>query len=437
MLFAKLKRELGGYFTEKQLNSWLDPLPKTISYHKKSLHDKQLIVYNHFHEGNKCNHYILSGAIRSGKTYISAFLFIEFILNNSSPESKNLYIASGYTIGSIRLNLCQILDSIGFCDYRLTKKEGDTYLCVGSTNDILLAGAHDIRAFQKIRGCTVKGWYANEVTLQHPELIKECMRRVSTSPSIKIWDCNPTTPLHFIYQDFIMKEDIVSGLKHFSFSIYENQENLPPDYIDLQKSYMSEREQKLYLDGEWVGEGTNPFDNLKVIDYNMGLFLNNKSVKLAFLDPATGLAGSGSDSALTLMTEIERHGAMVTVFFGFIFQGGYQNQLERIFQLLKKFQINMFFYENNLIGENTIEMSYDGYKNTSIHIDSIRNNANKIARIANLIAPIEKGYLIGCNLGDEEFINNVRNAELSENSSVKLDAIDALESGYRIMRGVI
>lgn len=435
MLFNKLKRELGGYFTETQLNQWLDPKPKSISCHKKRLHPKQLMVYNNFHEDSKENHYILSGAIRSGKTYISAFLFIEFILNNHSSEDKYLYIASGYTIGSIRLNLCQILDSIGFDDYKVTKKEGDTYLCIGSTNDILLAGAHDMRAFQKIRGCTVKGWYANEVTLQHPELIKECMRRVSTSPSIKIWDCNPTTPLHFIYQDFIMKEGVISGLKHYSFNIYDNQENLPPDYIDLQKSYMSEREQKLYLDGEWVGEGSNPFDNLKIIDYNLDIFLNNKSVKLAFLDPATGLSGSGSDSALTIMFETERHGNIVTVFFGFIFKGGYQNKLDKIFQILKQYRVNMFFYENNMIGENTIEISYDG--DTPIHIDSIRNGTNKLARIANLIAPIEKGYLIGCHLGDEEFLHNVRYAELSENSSVKLDAIDALESGYRIMRGVV
>jgi hypothetical protein len=301
----------------------------------------------------------------------------------------------------------------------------------------MLCGAHDITAFKRIRGSTISGWYANEVTLQHQELIDEALKRVSTSPSLIIWDCNPSSPNHHIYKNFISKEGLIPKMRCHNFTIYDNAENIPEDYIDLQKAVMSERQQKLYLDGLWVGSGDSPFENLLQITYSKGSFLNRNVLKTAFLDPAIGVEDKKgvSDSALAIVFESERMGRLVHIFFGFMFKGGYQNHLDDIFEILKKFNIDLFFYEENLVGKNTLEALQQG--KYSFVIDSMRNTRPKLARISSLIVPIEKNYLIACDLGDQEFIDNVRNAELSDDSPVKLDAIDALESCYRIVIGAV
>jgi len=379
-------------------------------------------------ELSKSNFHIFSGAVRSGKTFLALYIFLDFVIKH-----EGLYIASGNTVGTIKNNFLQILGNLQFDSYKLDNAKNIMSI---NKSQIILCGASDSGSFKRIRGITASGWYANEVTIQDEELIKECRRRVSTEPRLIIWDCNPSSPHHYIYRNYIAKEGVLN-LKVHHFSIYDNEENLPSDYIQDQKLEMSEREQKLYLDGEWVGEGLCPFESLKIIDYSIESFHFNQGIKLAFLDPATGLdSNNSSNSALTIMCESQRFGKLIHIFFGFVIKGGYQMHLDYIFNIVTELGVDFFYYENNLIGENILEMSQEAEK-YDVRIASIRNSRPKLARISTLIAPIEKSYLVGCNLGDPQFLMDVKHAELSLKSHVKLDAIDSLESCYRIAKTII
>lgn len=378
-------------------------------------------------ELSKSNFHIFSGAVRSGKTFLALYIFLDFVIKH-----KGLYIASGNTVGTIKNNFLQILSNLQFDDYKLDNAKN---IMTINNSQIILCGASDSGSFKRIRGITASGWYANEVTIQDEELIKECRRRVSTEPRLIIWDCNPSSPHHYIYQNYISKEGTLN-LKVHNFTIYDNEENLPAEYIKDQKMEMSQREQKLYLDGEWVGEGLCPFESLKMIDYSIESFYLNQGIKIAFLDPATGLDSTSSNSALTIMCESQRFGKLIHIFFGYVIKGGYQMHMDYIFNIVQELQIDFFYYENNLIGENILEMSQEAEK-YDVKIASIRNTRPKLARISTLIAPIEKSYLVGCNLGDPQFLMDVQHAELSLKSHVKLDAIDSLESCYRIAKTII
>lgn len=428
-IFDSLKKELSLCFTDSEIDEMFSDEDSPIfDISKITLTQKQKNVIAKI-EANNHSWVIFHGAIRSGKTFLALYLFIDYIIK-SRPNA--LFIATGNTIGTITTNLIQMFGFIGFDDYSHNQKLNIIKI---DNKKICLAGADNKKSFAKIRGATVTGWYANEVTLQDESMIEECYRRMSDETGrLIIWDCNPSHPIHYIYQNYILKADRV-GAYEVSFKTIDNIDNIRSGYISEQEKVLSERGRRLYLEGEWVGDSACPFVDLQVIDYDFDSFKASPSLKIAFLDPATGITSLSSDTALTIMFETTRFGLPVIVFFGFIIKGGYQLHIDSIFQKLKRFGVDFFYYEHNLIGENTIEMSEEVQK-YNIPISSIRNTRPKLSRISTLIAPIEKQYLIGCHLGDDEFIEYVKNAELSEKSHVKLDAIDSLESCYRIMKGV-
>lgn len=425
-IFDSLKRDLAFCFTKNEIELMFDEeLKVSVKLENIIFTKKQKDI---FAKINESSFHIFSGAVRSGKTFLALYIFLDFVIKN-----KGLYIASGNTVGTIKNNFLQILENLQFYDYKLDNAKNIMSI---NKSQIILCGASDSGSFKRIRGITASGWYANEVTIQDEELIKECRRRVSTEPRLIIWDCNPSSPNHYIYRNYIAKEGVLN-LKVHNFSIYDNEENLPSEYIKDQKLEMSEREQKLYLDGEWVGEGLCPFESLKIIDYSLESFHLNQGLKLAFLDPAIGLdTGNSSNSALTIMCESQRFGKLIHIFFGFVIKGGYQMHLDYIFNIVSELDVDFFYYENNLIGENMLEMSQEAEK-YDVRIASIRNSRPKLARISTLIAPIEKAYLVGCNLGDPQFLLDVKHSELSLKSHVKLDAIDSLDSCYRIAKTIV
>ena len=428
-IFDSLKKELSFCFTDTEISSMFQNEDKPIfDMSNIALTQKQKdVIFNI----DKYHHdfLILHGATRSGKTFLALYLFVDYILK--SP-AHSIFIASGNTILTITNNLTQMLRKLGFSDYSHNKKFNVIRI---DDKEIYLVGADNSKSFAKIRGGEATGWYANEVTLQDEDMLGECFRRLSDiSGRIVVWDCNPSHPIHYIYQNFILKAEKV-GAYEVSFKTIDNTDNLPHNYISNQERVLSERSKRLFLQGEWVGDSACPFIELKTIDYDYNSFQNSTSLKIAFLDPATGVTGLSSDTALTIMFETVRFGEPIIIFFGFLFKGGYQLYLDKMFSILKQFNVDFFYYEHNLIGENTIEMSQEVQK-YNIPISSIRNTRPKLSRISTLIAPIEKHYLIGCHLGEQEFLESVKNAELSEKSHIKLDAIDSLESCYRIMKGV-
>ena len=58
--------------------------------------------------------------------------------------------------------------------------------------------------------------------------------------------------------------------------------------------------------------------------------------------------------------------------------------------MLNYYKVTTFFYEDNLIGQGTIERDFEFTNIYRYNIKSIRNTTDKIARIMSIVSSVEK-----------------------------------------------
>ena len=102
---------------------------------------------------------IAHGSVRSGKTIAATLRFLEFML--TSPHTE--FMISGKTRDTIERNvirdLIKMIDGNGYYKYR----KFDNYIEIAN-NKVWLIGFSDEGATEKVRGMTIGGWYADELT---------------------------------------------------------------------------------------------------------------------------------------------------------------------------------------------------------------------------------------------------------------------------------
>ena len=165
---------------------------------------------------------VWEGAVRSSKTFASLISWSAYIV--TSPET--VFLMSGATMGSISRNC--IIGDFGLVSItgaiQRTDTDGSKYLQLGNKM-IYYVGADNIRSFQKIRGMTIGGWYADEINLHHPDFIVEAFNRsLASSDRKNFWTLNPDVPGHYIYKTYIdkYKEDKVPGYHYHHFTLDDN-----------------------------------------------------------------------------------------------------------------------------------------------------------------------------------------------------------------------
>ncbi len=173
---------------------------------------------------------ILHGAVRSGKTWLDDFLFGSAVQSRFNEGLH--YIITGYTLGSIKRN---VLDPLS----EMTGKEcrtdaGGTFAFYG--NKVHCFGADKADSYKGITGVTAAGWYANEVTLQHENSIRECFNRCSGKDARIFWDTNTDYPEHPVKTQYIDKsgERLSNGrlrIQAWHFQLDDNP-YLPADYVE-------------------------------------------------------------------------------------------------------------------------------------------------------------------------------------------------------------
>lgn len=166
----------------------------------------------------------LEGAVRSAKTFTSLVKWYHYILN--SPE--NVFLMSGATMGSLSRNCLEgdygFIAITGKKAKKKTDSDGSKYLKLGDKR-IYYCGAENAGSFKKIRGITIGGWYADEVSLHDREFIQTAMARSFTSTDLmNIWTLNPEVPTHFIYTEYLDKyeREKTDGYHWFHFLMQDN-----------------------------------------------------------------------------------------------------------------------------------------------------------------------------------------------------------------------
>jgi len=206
--------------------------------------DKQKSFFaNSYHSFN-----ILSGAVSSGKTYISNLRWYKHICD---APNNSLLVMIGKTSESLKDNCIRwIMDM----DNGLTLDETKMPMRLYSRHnnvEVACAGGDNERAWQRIQGKTTAGAYFDEVTNLPQTLVqniaKGCRHEGKVWP--KFMTCNPDSPSHYIKTNYIENPEIDKRVWYFGL----------PDNPSLTKEYIREVKQlytgALYdrmILGKWV-----------------------------------------------------------------------------------------------------------------------------------------------------------------------------------------
>lgn len=231
---------------------------------------------------------LLTGSVRSGKTYVSLLKWAIFV--GTMPENAE-YLMTGKTLTSLKRNCLGLLkDLVGDnFKYSISQKSGKLF---GRT--IWLEGANDDRAESKIRGMTLAGAYVDELTQVPEDFYRMLLSRLSVKNAKLYATTNPDTPNHWVKVDIIENEDIEKQVWQFQFDDNEILKKDNPEYFEnLRKEYQSMGDvffQRFIL-GLWVlAEGLI----YKQFANNTELFLKDKAVdengnKLNFMIISIGI----------------------------------------------------------------------------------------------------------------------------------------------------
>lgn len=189
---------------------------------------------------------ILTGSVRAGKTWISLIAWAVFV--GTSPKNHE-FLMTGKTITTLKRNCLLLLQELVGEDnftFTLSQKVGKLF---GRT--VWLEGANDEGAEGKIRGMTLGGAYCDELTLMPKSFYDMLLTRLSESDAALIATSNPDAPLHWVKKEVIDNEKTKDIVRHWHFTIDDN-DFLDAQYVeDLKKSFSGVFYDR-FIKGEWV-----------------------------------------------------------------------------------------------------------------------------------------------------------------------------------------
>ena len=178
---------------------------------------------------------LLTGSVRSGKTYISLLKWAIFV--GTMPEDAD-FLMTGKTLTSLKRNCLGLLqDLVGSNNFKFSISQKTAKL-FGRT--VWLEGANDDRAEGKIRGMTLAGAYVDELTQIPADFYKMLLSRLSVKNAKLYATTNPDTPSHWVKADIIDNDEIDKKIWNFTLDDNIILKNENEEYFDnLKKEYLS------------------------------------------------------------------------------------------------------------------------------------------------------------------------------------------------------
>lgn len=199
---------------------------------------------------------ICDGAIRSGKT---AFMMLSFIDDAMQRYSEQRFGICGKTVDSTVKNLIMPYLGLNYAKekYTLQWRRSDKLLIVSDgrkQNVFEVFGGKDEASFMLIQGRTLAGVLFDEVALQPRSFVEQALARCSMDGSRFWFNCNPESPQHWFYLEWIKKAKERNAL-HLHFELEDNP-SLSERIVNRYKSMYSGVFYRRYILGEWcVAEG--------------------------------------------------------------------------------------------------------------------------------------------------------------------------------------
>lgn len=198
---------------------------------------------------------ICYGSIRSGKTLTMSVGFILWAMCSFNGQK---FAICGKTIESLRRNvIINLRDWVPY-DLKITERRAENKLIIsdgtGRENIFFLFGGRDESSYTLIQGMTLAGVLLDEVALMPRSFVEQALARCSVTGS-KFWfNCNPASPEHWFYKEWVCKVKEFSALRlHFTMA---DNPSLDPKIRKRYESMYSGVFYRRYILGEWcVAEG--------------------------------------------------------------------------------------------------------------------------------------------------------------------------------------
>ncbi|TPR23103.1 PBSX family phage terminase large subunit [Apilactobacillus micheneri] len=205
---------------------------------------------------------ILTGAVRSGKTFLDNIIFLLETLRIAKLAKKYhikrpQYILAGADSNSIYSNIIVELYNTFGMTFKFDK-HNNFYIKHPNLPPVLIKQAYtsSIAGLNSIRGITAYGAYINEASLANEQVFNEIRNRCSGQGARVICDTNPDVPTHFL-KGFIDKAEESKYILSETFTLDDNEENLDPNYVkSLKETTPSGMLYDRYILGKWTsGQG--------------------------------------------------------------------------------------------------------------------------------------------------------------------------------------
>ena len=148
---------------------------------------------------------ICDGAVRSGKTSIMMWAFVDWAMREFDGQRFGI---CGKTVDSASKNIVVPFISMALAKerYNLRWMRADHVFEItrcGKTNYFEVFGGKDESSFMLIQGRTLAGVLLDEVVLMPESFVNQALARCSVDGS-RIWfSCNPGSPQHWFYKNWI------------------------------------------------------------------------------------------------------------------------------------------------------------------------------------------------------------------------------------------
>ena len=150
---------------------------------------------------------ICDGAVRSGKTSIMMWAFVRWAMDNFSGQRFGI---CGKTVDSATKNIVDpfITMSLAKERYIIRWRRQEKILEVrrgAVTNVFEVFGGKDESSFTLIQGRTLAGVLLDEVVLMPRSFVEQAMTRCSVDGAKMWFSCNPGSPQHWFYVEWIQR----------------------------------------------------------------------------------------------------------------------------------------------------------------------------------------------------------------------------------------
>ena len=195
---------------------------------------------------------ICDGAVRSGKTSIMMWAFVDWAMREFSGQRFGI---CGKTVDSASKNIIVPFIAMTLAKERYTmrwrRSEKSLEVRRGAvTNWFEVFGGKDESSAALIQGRTLAGVLLDEVALMPESFVNQALARCSVAGARLWFSCNPDNPNHWFYKEWIQRRGAHNAL-YLHFSMDDNP-SLPEETKARYHSMYSGVFYERYVLGQWV-----------------------------------------------------------------------------------------------------------------------------------------------------------------------------------------